>query len=297
MKSGGGAAVLFSGGVDSTLVAAKVAGKFGRVHLVTCLTQCMAPPKDMGPRVRVLREKFPDTEFIHVILSAEKLTKFLWDGLAFRELLTVGFYRTFPCSPCKLAIHARALAYCLEHNIKAVYDGANVMMSCYPSQHPDGVKRLVAFYRRYGVTLESPIYWYRNVDLYLLYRFKEFRLKKEIQERLLKDMDSNREAERLGLVSGDVKLDVKRQFATQPLCIQSVYSTYFLEFFFLPLFGFRRLEKTMMKRMDAQLECVQKLLDEYVKEGRHSGMLLQPTRRPSRPPCQGASSQNIPRPS
>ncbi len=258
--------VLFSGGVDSSLVATIAADKVKEVHLITCITQCLVAPDNMKERVNFLRNKYPDTKFVHVMLSAKNVLKRLWNGEALKDLFIAGIYRTYPCANCKLSMHIRALVYCIENNVKTLYCGANVMMSFNPEQNYKGINILKEFYRSYGIEYDAPVFWYENVDIMLMHRFKEFTEDKVINGNILRGRSTSDEAIARGVGKGDMKLDVKNQYSSQPLCTQSTYSTYFLLYFYLPLFGFDRLENVMHRKMRSHLAAAKKEIDRYIRD-------------------------------
>ncbi len=117
------AAVLFSGGVDSTLVAGKAAEIAKQVHLLTGMSwahndlkDVSEAPENMLPRISVLRDKFPDTEFIHTLLNARPVHEYLWKKSR-REFFKLGFWVNLPCATCNPAIFAKALVFCLKNGI------------------------------------------------------------------------------------------------------------------------------------------------------------------------------------
>ncbi|MFC1514904.1 hypothetical protein ACFL5X_03285 [Candidatus Omnitrophota bacterium] len=184
-------AVLFSGGVDSLLVAAKVSKKAKEIYLLTCVTQFITFQENVKKAMEILQKQFPDNLFISVMLSAKNILKLLWDGRALRDIFKVGFYRAYPCAVCKFSMHVRALVYCIENKINQVYDGANVMMSFNPCQNNKGRQALEEFYRFYGITYQSPVYWYENVDIMLFSRFSEFRDDSLIQRKIVRGKSTN----------------------------------------------------------------------------------------------------------
>lgn len=256
-------AVLFSGGIDSSLVACIAADQAEEVHLITCITQCIIAPDNMDDRIKVLKKKFPKVKFIHKIISAEKVLKRMWNSFFVEDLIRYGSYRTYPCANCKLSMHIRGIAYCLDNSINKVFCGANVMMSFNPEQNYKGIKILKEFYKRYGIDYDAPVFWYENVDIMLLNRYDSFKNDPVIVKNLIRGISTSDVAKKYGIGKGDMKLNVKNQYSSQPLCKQSTYSTYYLQYYFLPKNGFERLEQMMHSRMRFQLNKMGKELDKY----------------------------------
>lgn len=269
------AAVFFSGGVDSTLVALHVAEQFAHVTLITCITHNHIAPTKLHEVVRYVQEKAPNTVIESVVLPAKKIMAKIWNGLYLKDMLTVGVYRTYPCTPCKFAMYIRGLVYCLNHDITHIFDGSNIMMSFDPCQNYHGQAMLQSFFLKYGIIYEAPVYWYENEDIMFLSQISEFIDDPYIQAHLLKGQKTQDEAKKRGMGKGDMKLDTQTQYAYQPLCTQSVYVTYFIRYFYLPTYGYKKLENVMKTRLQNQISYIGKSLDAYIKDKSHKHILCE----------------------
>lgn len=159
MKGQLSAAVLFSGGSDSTLAAALFAERFGKVHLITLdRFSFIGARKYTLPNYERLCRTYGRERFERAVLPVGKLHK----AISYHDYL--GTIRRYGRAVAglffsKIAMHARVAAYCLEHNITSVGDGMVPYMSVYPDQNRiiaiDAVKK---FYAAFGIRYENPVW-------------------------------------------------------------------------------------------------------------------------------------------
>jgi len=275
------AAVMYSGGVDSTLVASQVAGQAKQIHLITCLSHChvspkggRATPEHMMPRIALLREKHPQTEFIHVLLHTKKLQEFFWNRFAIQDLLTVGLWRNLPCSCCAPANFGCTLVYCLKHKIEDLFWGGNVMMAGFPYQHPACVEKLTAFSRSYGVQFHSPVLWHQNEDVTLLYQFESFRDDPALQNHVRWGATTTQEAQALGIETGDVKFDFEKKNRNQVTCKQDTFVTYAQFFWFYRRYRFKKMETAMLKLLTNQAKRLKQVIDKHLEKGSYPDLFI-----------------------
>lgn len=150
--------LLFSGGADSTLAAAKLAADYKAVDLVTFkhyATWHIGASRKSEDR---LRDKYPATEFRHAWGNSSGLFLKLQSRLL-RDAKTEPFLNLYFCGVCKLAMHASLVLYNLKNGIKAAATGASRLMPMFPDQTPGGIEALQReLYGQYGMTLESPVF-------------------------------------------------------------------------------------------------------------------------------------------
>lgn len=150
---------MFSGGYDSTIAARDIAKDHDRVHLVTFHTWGITRVHHSEKNVKALKREFGEDRFIHEYLDIRD----------FHRQMISGFHDDYDrycgngppgilCLSCKLAMHSRALCYCIEHEIPMVADGALRTQADHPELMPDVLNLLRAFYAEFGVRYVSPIY-------------------------------------------------------------------------------------------------------------------------------------------
>lgn len=167
--------LLFSGGADSTLAAAKLAGKYRAVDLVTFKHYATWHIGASGKSEARLRAKYPGTEFRHAYGNSTGLFLKLQARLL-RDVKAEPFLNLYFCGVCKLAMHAALVVYNLRNGIKAAASGASRLMPMFPDQTPGGIAALAErLYAPYGIALESPVFEtarsdYEAMDLGLLDR-------------------------------------------------------------------------------------------------------------------------------
>jgi hypothetical protein len=154
-------AVLYSGGTDSTLVACQAAEAFERVHLLTYRRLGMFNLEHSERNVAALKERYgaerivrPPRYCVDKLFRHVSYERFLPDLLRFRgQLLTT-------CGLCKLAMHLRTLAYCVDNGVGTVWDGANKHMTIFPMQMAPVLERLRGVYASAGIRYENPVFDY-----------------------------------------------------------------------------------------------------------------------------------------
>jgi len=160
--------VQFTGGKDSTLLAAHMAQGFERVHLLSFYHPLIVAMDRVPVNIEKLRSLYGQEKFIHKVIDNEPLFRDLYIGHWLRDLLR---YRTFAannaCGPCRLAMVTHTIVYCLEKAISAVRDGGN-RTGFDLFQQPWAIDPLQAFYREYGIGYDCPLYDASRNDIELL---------------------------------------------------------------------------------------------------------------------------------
>ncbi|HPQ69019.1 MAG TPA: hypothetical protein PKW95_07805 [bacterium] len=149
--------LLFSGGVDSTLAAVRLAADFARVDLLTYGNGYghyhLARTRR---RVAELSRMFPG-RFSHAIVSVREL---------FEELVVDRLADNYArygsgfvwCLGCKLAMHLHTVRYCRETGVRRVADGSSSATGEMVEQMPLSLERVGAFYREFGIEYFQPVY-------------------------------------------------------------------------------------------------------------------------------------------
>ncbi|MFQ5674615.1 MAG: hypothetical protein ACE5G1_01855 [bacterium] len=160
MTQNGKVCVLYSGGSDSVLAATVLTQSFEELHLLTFTYTCIAEGAERSKvNVERLRAKYPQTRFVHEIFFLDALLKEIIHGRLLRDFLKYRLFVVAMCPICKIAMHIRTLAYCLDHQIFHVCDGANQARGrTYPEQVKIVMNEYRDFYKSYGIEYSSPIY-------------------------------------------------------------------------------------------------------------------------------------------
>ena len=161
------AAVLFSGGTDSTNAALYAASEYGTVHLITYDRLGFYNIGASTVRANKLSMIFKDKNFIHKIINIDKFYKKICYRNYIRDVFRHRLMLLLNCGLCKLAMHWQMILYCIDNKINAVYDGSNIEMLD-PSQNKNIVTEMENMYKKFGIKLYYPVY----------YKSKEIREKK-----------------------------------------------------------------------------------------------------------------------
>lgn len=150
--------IRFSGGVDSTLVAACAASKFDKVHLLTFTHSALSflgNTKTALKRLKTLKylkRKYGQNKFKHKLIDVDPLLKKLYFKRLYRDILRYGLIRLRVCSTCQFAMHLATIDYCLQKGIKHVTDGATTDASSYAfSMQPKNFEEIKKMYASYGI--------------------------------------------------------------------------------------------------------------------------------------------------
>ena len=167
--SGDAVSLLFSGGSDSTLVAARMLERYRTVHLLTFTHRGMYFPAKVCLRVEALRRKYGEDRFVHHVEDADPLFVRLLHGTRAedRERYGRAFLLMAPCGVCKLAFHTLAIRYNLAHGIRDSVSGAVATNDRYMEQLRPVLDVYGALHRTFGLTYSSPIYEAVRTDLEL----------------------------------------------------------------------------------------------------------------------------------
>lgn len=176
-------ALMFSGGVDSTMAAIRLAERFDRVHLLTYANgHGTAKLGRAGQRVEELRARYGGERFPHLQAS----TRDVMVEIVTRDL--VATYKRYGsgfvwCLGCKLAMHARSTVYCLEQGISEMCDGSSSSTQEMVEQMPVSLAGIRRFYATYGIRFSTPVYDEAREDEQAELRRRGFRMGLQIRGR------------------------------------------------------------------------------------------------------------------
>ena len=209
------AAVLFSGGTDSTLAAAQILEECQRVTLLTFDPGYLLFLERTRVHAEKLQKKFGADRVEHQIIDIRSFVKEILGSDVKGDLGEYGFNMTsLVCLGCRLSMHAYAIVWCIQNQVPYLVDGSIRAQSTIPEQMESVIRRNRRFYsERYGIHHFSPIY---------------------------EESESDRRLEELGIAD---KRRLKRQFIlfdTQATCAFGVPADVYGRLFYGKLVGEQR---------------------------------------------------------
>ena len=177
-------ALMFSGGVDSTVAAIKLQEQFDKVHLLTFSNGYGHYAfKRTVRRVGELEARYPG-KFVHFTSSI----KSLFEDVCLSSI--VSDYRKFGsafmwCMGCKLAMHARSIIYCRQNGVGKMSDGSASDSSEMVEQSLLSVSMIHWFYADWGVEFFVPVYSVERDDKRAMLKEMGFRMGIPIRDRYL----------------------------------------------------------------------------------------------------------------
>jgi hypothetical protein len=151
---------MFSGGLDSTFVAAKAAAEHDELHLVTYLVPTMYGAGRLNLHLDELRAFCGREKIRHEVIDLRRPILQVRGGFFGIVADCARFRFAKPlCVGCKVMMHLATVRYCRRHGIARVLDGnVRVESSHALEQRPAFIERIGEVYRRHGISYESPIY-------------------------------------------------------------------------------------------------------------------------------------------
>ena len=150
--------VLFSGGSDSTYTAYRMSERYERIHLLTFSRPGIGDVSKSEINFQRLQRKLGEDRVFHYYFPVDRLYRYFSYGHYLKDLWRFGFLNLSTCGLCKLAMHARAMLFCIEHGYTDICDGANINMYVFPAQIERCMDEIRGAYTRYGVRYFNPFY-------------------------------------------------------------------------------------------------------------------------------------------
>lgn len=264
----GRAVVLFSGGSDCTLAAAKAAqgGRFEEIVLLTYEVPVSCLDENAGRNVPRLREAFPDVRFTHVMMPVGAVIDKILTRNKIRSVLRHGLMEASLCLHCRMGMHVRTIMYCLDDGIAHVLDGANITMALWVDQTRKGLEMIDQLYRAFGVTLEHPVVDYVGDDLFDLVKY----LSPEDLEGVV-HKSTSQELREMGVL-GDAghKSDYAASYRAQPVCLGVVMSLVHSLGYRLPFEPYPEFNRKALAWLRDKVDMSREMLTEYRSERRGS---------------------------
>jgi len=267
--------VLFSGGTDSTLTAALMAEEFEKVHLVTYDRFGFFSTDNTELNFQKLEEKFGKDKFIHRIVKIDKLSKYVFYERYFRNFIKYRFFLLSTCGLCKLAMHIRTVAFCLENKIANVCDGANQGMRLFPAQMKRVIEETKKMYVNFGINYMNPVFDFEGpqdlefTDRLRLERVLPSQNKEEADDSSLeeKKMTTGCKLFELGLMPSENVKGTKLDRKMQPRCFQFILFNIFILWYYMHNRTYEQYEEATFKFYKDKISLFTKLLKEYTEKG------------------------------
>lgn len=161
-------AIQFTGGKDSTLLAALMGQQFNRVHLLTFEHSLIFDLDTVPVNIHKLQSMYGRDKYEHTVINIEQLFRKIYVGNYLRDLVR---YRTYAtnnaCGPCRLSMITHTIVYCLRNGIEFVKDGSN-RTGFDLCQQEWALSVIKGFYGEYGIDWDCPLYHTSRNDVELL---------------------------------------------------------------------------------------------------------------------------------
>jgi len=165
-------AILYSGGTDSVSLYALTLKGIGQgipraknIHLLHMLNGFSRfhdfPHKRFEVAEKILVAQTPDKENIPKTIYSELDMGRLFQGLwldRFEELMPMFNGKNLVCVACKLAMHTRAILYCIENIVSTLLVGYTKKQDYFPEQTPVFIDKITKFSMQFGIDCKFPFY-------------------------------------------------------------------------------------------------------------------------------------------
>jgi predicted subunit of tRNA(5-methylaminomethyl-2-thiouridylate) methyltransferase len=222
-------ALMFSGGVDSTVAAIKLLDEFDRVHLLTFSNGYGHYGfHRVRRRVRELDSRYPG-RFVHFTASVRDLFEQICLSTIMEDYRRFGSAFMW-CMGCKLAMHARSIVYCAVNGLGWMSDGSAADSDEMVEQMLLSVSMIHWLYKDWGIEYVVPVY----------------QISRDDKRRMLKEMGFH-----MGIPVRD------RYLGVQPSCIPG-------ELYYLPYILFNKTPGHEESTVARYIESKRPLVDRYV---------------------------------
>lgn len=155
----GGAALMYSGGCDSTLAACRLALHFPVVHLITYTRFGFLATDNPSVHYERMKARFPHVRFEVHKIAYGRMYEHVEGHKRLRSLIKYGSLTSAPCGHCKMSMHWRTLLFCADHGVKYAADGAVYGNEQFAEQNTNIlIPGLMDMYAENGVTLLHPVF-------------------------------------------------------------------------------------------------------------------------------------------
>ena len=151
-------ALMFSGGIDSTVAAAKLAETHERVHLLTWRNgHGHWGFSRVRRRAEEVASRYPPGRVVHQLADIRDLFRELAIATMVADAREYGGHFVW-CLGCKLAMHAASLRYCLQNGLSTMADGSAADTDEMVEQSLIALSLTYQMYADHGVEFTAPVY-------------------------------------------------------------------------------------------------------------------------------------------
>jgi len=264
------AAVLFSGGSDSTLTAALAADEFEHIHLLTFSRFGIFNIENSAINVDKLKARYGGHRFEHHLIDINDLFKRVSYDRYLSTLRRHGFFVLSTCGMCKLAMHLRALLFCLDHGIEVLCDGANQAMDIYPAQMKAVIERMQGMYAHFGIEYRTPVFDYDGPsEMSFMAEDGDENMPGfwNKEEREADDKETtDRKLYEMGIFDSPRTKGTQTDLAMQPRCFQFILFRIFVHWYYLPYKEYGQYESQTVAFYDEKIARFTELAEQHVKD-------------------------------
>ena len=156
----GQAVLLFSGGRDSSIVAASFCHAFpaGQLHLLLFDNGLLSRLDATKRQANLLKSLFPNTDIVFETKRVSQMMRTVGMQQIEKDFTERGYSSLLICLACKLIMNVSATRYANELGIKVVMDGFANRQQNYPEQTEEFMSVIREIYRECGLQYISPLY-------------------------------------------------------------------------------------------------------------------------------------------
>jgi hypothetical protein len=160
--------IQFTGGKDSTLLAALMVERFKKVHLLSFNNPLIVDLDKVSLNVGKLKRLYGKNKFEHTVIDNESFLKHLYTSKWYHDIRK---YKTYSannvCSSCRLSMISHTIIYCMQNGIEFVRDGAN-RTGFDLSQQEWSLDVIKNFYKEFNIDYDCSLYNSSRNDIDLL---------------------------------------------------------------------------------------------------------------------------------
>jgi len=263
--------VLYSGGTDSTCVAALMAERHARVHLLTFEESGTLGSPVPADNLEKLRRHYGRDKFIHHLFDVDPLVKRLSYERYPSQLCRHGLFLLSTPGFSSLSWHTRALAYCIDHGIRRAADGVTRELTHFPDHMNAVLERFRSLYASFDVAYENPVIdWEVPPQQEVLDRIIVGRHGYVLPEPRKGDKTTGEYLFERGILPHPNVKGSALDFGMQHACYPFVLFNILVFWVYLPFIGKDAYERRVLDLMEDKLQVVYSWLSEYRSIGRES---------------------------